>query len=320
MIDPHLASRFRRDVEAAAGRIGQPFAVAVSGGPDSLALLLLAGAAFPGKVRAATVDHGLRPEARAEAEAVAALCAIMAIPHAILSARVQRKGEGLQAAARDARYRALAAWMDEESLALIVTGHHQDDQAETMLMRLNRGSGVGGLAGIREQGPVPGAPHLRLARPLLGWRRDELAEVVGGAGIETATDPSNLDPAYDRARLRAGIVGAEWLNRAGLAKSAALVGEADEALTWAAQELFCERAEVGRDAISLRAVGVPPELLRRLVLACLRGINPDAAPRGDKLSVLIEALQEGRAGTLAGVKAEPRGGRWSFAPAPPRLR
>ena len=102
---PDLVLRFRRDLEALAGAAG-PLAVAVSGGPDSLALLLLARAAFPGDVRAATVDHGLRPESGAEAAAVARLCAELGVPHSILPARVERAGEGLQSAARDARYAA----------------------------------------------------------------------------------------------------------------------------------------------------------------------------------------------------------------------
>lgn len=317
MIDPELASRFRRDMAAAAGPVPERLAVAVSGGPDSVALLLLAASACPG-VRAATVDHGLRPEARGEADEVARLCRRLRVPHAILSARVEREGEGLQAAAREARYRALATWMDTEGLGLLLTGHHEDDQAETLLMRLNRGSGVAGLAGIRASGPVPGAPHLSMARPLLGWRRDELAEIVHRAGIEPALDPSNRDPAYDRARLRTEMEGADWLDRQGVARSAAFLAEAEEALAWTAAGLAEERiAEVG-DAVSLRPAGLPAEILRRLVIACLRRLDAEAAPRGEKLSAMILALQEGRSATLAGIKAEAKGELWLFAPAPPR--
>src|SRR5688500_15943923 len=107
----NLVSRFRSDLEAVAGSDPGRFAVAVSGGPDSLALLLLAHAAFPGRVEAATVDHGLRAGSAAEAETVARLCGERGIPHHILSAVVAPAGEGLQAAARAARYSALAAWM-----------------------------------------------------------------------------------------------------------------------------------------------------------------------------------------------------------------
>src|SRR5687767_7704882 len=97
---PDLVSRFRSDLEAVAGPDPGPFAVAVSGGPDSLALLLLAHAALPGRVEAATVDHGLRAESAAEAEAVARYCGKLGVPHHILRALVAPAGEGLQAAAR----------------------------------------------------------------------------------------------------------------------------------------------------------------------------------------------------------------------------
>src|SRR5436853_7019980 len=104
---PDLVQRFRRDLEALADP-SAGLAVALSGGPDSLALLLLAEAAFPGRVRAATVDHGLRPESRAEAEAVAELCLARGIAHRILAVAVEPEGEGGQAAARADRYPAPA--------------------------------------------------------------------------------------------------------------------------------------------------------------------------------------------------------------------
>jgi tRNA(Ile)-lysidine synthase len=142
--------------------------VAVSGGPDSLALLLLAHAAMPGLVEAATVDHGLRSESADEAAFVAEICGKLGVPHATLKVTV---GAGnLQAEARAARYAALAGWMAERGLAALATAHHADDQAETLILRLNRGSGVAGLAGVRARGLVPGT-RLPLLRPLLGWRR-----------------------------------------------------------------------------------------------------------------------------------------------------
>lgn len=318
MIAPLLVSRFVSDLAAAAGPLEPPFAVAVSGGPDSVALLLLSAAAFPGGVRAATVDHGLRPEARGEAGAVARLCKAMGVPHAVLPAVVERSGEGTQAAAREARYRALAGWMGREGLVLLLTGHHADDQAETLVMRMNRGSGVAGLAGIRRSGAVPGAHALRVARPLLGWRREELGALVRGEGIEAAADPSNADPAYDRARIRMDMAEVRWLDRAGMARSADALAQAEESVAWAAERLVADRVEQDASGVSLGPEGVPPELLRRVVLACLRRIAPEAAPRGEKLSALIAALEDQRTATLAGVKAEVRGDRWLFAPAPSR--
>jgi tRNA(Ile)-lysidine synthase len=317
---PALVSRFRLDLEALAGAEPGRLAIAVSGGPDSLTLLLLAHAAVPGQVEAATVDHGLRAESAAEAEAVARLCGELAVPHHILTARVEPAGEGLQAAARAARYAALAAWMDRQGLRLLLTAHHADDQAETLLMRLNRGSGVAGLAGVRAQGPVPGGGgRLRLCRPLLGWRRSELQAVVAAAGVEAALDPSNADERFDRARLRRRLGETPWLDPAALARSAALLAEAEAALDWAAGSLFAARAEAAEGAVTLRPHGLPPELLRRLVLRCLRQVSPGAKPRGEALAAFIARLEAGRTATLSEVKAK-GGESWRFEPAPARRR
>ncbi|HYG47047.1 MAG TPA: tRNA lysidine(34) synthetase TilS [Allosphingosinicella sp.] len=315
---PDSVARFRLDLETVAGADPAPLAVAVSGGPDSLALLLLARAGFPGRVSAATVDHGLRTESRTEAEAVASLCGELEVPHRILPAIVRSSGAGLQAAARDARYAALAAWMDEQGLGLLLTAHHADDQAETLLMRLNRGSGVAGLAGVRAAGGVPGTGgRLRLCRPLLGWRRSELQAVVDAAGLEAAKDPSNEDEAFDRARLRLRMAGAPWLDPAAIARSAALLSEAEAALEWVAGPLFAARTEEGSGAVKVRPHGLPPELLRRLVLRCLIGVAPGAKPRGEALAAFIQRLEQGGTGTLCGVKGT-GGETWRFEPAPPR--
>jgi tRNA(Ile)-lysidine synthase len=174
--------------------------LAVSGGPDSLAMLVLAHLASPGMVEAATVDHGLRPESAGEAAHVAAVCQALGVPHAILSVNV---GPGnVQANARSARYAALGAWAQERGLQSIATAHHADDQAETVLMRLNRASGLGGLAGIRAKTAGDGGPPV--IRPLLGWRKQELEAVVSAADLFFVRDPSNVDVRFDRARLRAG--------------------------------------------------------------------------------------------------------------------
>jgi tRNA(Ile)-lysidine synthase len=315
---PDLVSRFRLDFEAAAGACPGPTGIAVSGGPDSLALLLLVEAAFPGEIKAATVDHGLRSESVAEAQAVARLCIEMGVSHRILAARVEASGDGLQAAARAARYECLGRWMDGEGLGLLLTGHHCDDQAETLLMRLNRGSGVAGLAGVRALGAVPGSGgRLRLCRPLLGWRRSELQAVVAEAGVEAALDPSNWDERFDRARIRRRLAEAPWLDPSALARSAGLLAEAEAALDWTAGQMFEGRAEVGEGTVELRPDGLPPELLRRLVLRCLERIGPGARPRGEKLAAFTATLQQGGAATLCGVKGV-GGDTWRFEPAPPR--
>jgi tRNA(Ile)-lysidine synthase len=306
---PELVGRFRKDLEALAGASPDSLGVAVSGGPDSLALLLLAQAGFPGRVQAATVDHGLRPESGEEAAFVAAVCSELGVPHAVLQPARPIEGN-LQSGARDARYALLESWRSAQRLDWVLTGHHADDQAETLLMRLNRGSGTGGLAGVRA---VNGA----VVRPLLGWRHSELVEIVDKAGLEPVSDPSNRDEKFDRARLRRHLQSSEWLDPAAMARSAKALADAEEALEWAAERLFAERATLKDGQIALDPAGLPSELLRRLVLLALRRVEARAAPRGEELSRLVATLRQGGTGTLAGVKAI-SGVAWRFEPAPPR--
>jgi tRNA(Ile)-lysidine synthase len=185
-------------------------------------------------------------------------------------------------------------------------------------MRLNRGSGVAGLAGVRAAGPVPGSGgRLRLCRPLLGWRRSELEAVAAAAGVEPARDPSNEDERFDRVRLRRRLAEAPWLDPVALARSAALLAEAEAALDWTAGPLFAARAELEERAVTLRPNGLPAELLRRLVLRCLRQLAPGARPRGEALAAFIARLEQGGTATLCGVKGR-SGETWRFEPAPPR--
>jgi len=318
MIDQRLVDRFAGDLAALCGGSEGLFGVAVSGGPDSLALLLLSEAATPGRVRAATVDHGLRPESKSEAAWVACLCAERRIPHATLSVEVSRAGKGLQAAARAARYAALGGWMRREGIDTLLTAHHADDQAETLLMRLNRGAGPGGLAGIRSASTFPpGGEGARLCRPLIGWRREALAGIVRDSGLEPVDDPSNSDAAYDRVRIRRRLAEAPWLDAAALARSAAALAEAEEALETMAARLFAERTTRDAQALRLDPEGLPRELLRRLVLRALRTVVDGEAPRGEQVGALIVDLERGGTATLAGVKCA-GGSVWRFEPAPPR--
>jgi tRNA(Ile)-lysidine synthase len=314
---PELIERFRADLAATAPEAGA-VAVAVSGGADSLALLLLAAGACPGRVVAATVDHGLRAESAAEAAGVATLCAKLGIPHAVLTVAVAPAGAGVQAAAREARYAALAGWMRTLGADTLLTGHHLDDQAETVMMRLLRGSGVAGLAGIRAGTPFPDAgPDARLARPLLGWRRAELEAIVRSAGLDPVADPSNGDEAYDRARLRRLMRDTPWLDPAPLARSAAALAEAEAALHATAERLYAERVQEGGGGLRLDPEGLPRELLRRLLLTALARLSPGAEPRGEQVAALIRSLSAGEIVTLAGVKCA-GGAVWRFEPAPPR--
>lgn len=301
-----MNARFLSSLDALAVPEGAAIGIAVSGGPDSLALLLLAAGARPGRVRAATVDHGLRREARAEADAVASLCARIGVPHDILAVSV---AGSVQAGARTARYRALGGWCAGHGLPWLATAHHADDQAETLLMRMGRGAGLAGLAGVRATRPL--REGVTLIRPLLGWRKAELEAIAADAGLSPALDPSNADPAYDRTAARALLAGTPWLEAERLAASAAHLADAEAALQWATDRAFAERVAGDR----LDPAGLPAEIVRRLVLRLFAGFGE--APRGPELARLIAALQAGRTATLGSVKATP-GAHWTFTPAPPR--
>ena len=313
--DPDALARFRRDLETRADPAPERLGVAVSGGPDSLALLLLAHAAFPGRVHAATVDHRLRPENAEEARFVARICAGLGVPHAILTAEAPPEGS-LQSAARALRYRLLAVWAAENGIGLLLTAHHLDDQAETLVMRLLRGAGLSGLSGVRAAATLAGAA---VARPLLGWRRAELEALVAAAGIEPVRDPSNSDESFDRARIRRLLAETAWLEPEPLARSAAALAEADEALERTAERAWREKVTRSSGGFTLDPDGLPAELRRRLVLEILRRLDPAAAPRGAEVQRLLATLAGSGAATLAGVKCS-GGPVWSFEPAPPRRR
>lgn len=309
---PDLIARFSADL-AALWPGGGPLALAVSGGPDSLALLLLAHAALPGGVAAATVDHGLRAEARAEAEMVAALCKRLGVSHAVLPVMVEPGN--VQAEARAARYAALAQWMDAHGLAALATAHHADDQAETLLARLNRGSGVAGLAGVRARGLVPGT-RLPLLRPLLGWRRAELGELVAAAGIAAVQDPSNADDRFDRVRLRKALAGAPWLDVPALAQSAAHLADADAALDWAAQREWAERVE--RAPLGLIYRPQAPRAVALRVLARIVAELDGVPARGSQVARLFDMLVARQPMSIGALVARAMPGGWEFTRAPKR--
>lgn len=291
------------------GRVG----LAVSGGADSLALLVLAQRAIPGRIEVATVDHGLRAGAAAECAMVQALCTRCAVTCRTLT--VMPAPGNVQDQARQARYAALGAWAAERGLAAIATAHHADDQAETLLMRLARGSGPRGLAGIRATSRVAGCA-VPVVRPLLGFRRAELAELVAAAGLTPASDPSNQDDRFERVRVRRWLQGQDWLDPAALARSAHLMGEAEDALRAIADAAWLDTAQPHEDGVIVAA-----SPLREINLRLLeRGLGElgSAAVRSD-LAVLLDRLEEppGRA-NLAGVLVSLAGGRFIFRREPPR--
>jgi len=281
-----------------------PLGLAVSGGPDSLALLLLAHETLPGGIAVASVDHGLRAEAAGEVALVEATCRARAIPFAALRVRVPPGN--LQSRARDARYAALARWAHAAGCCALATAHHADDQAETLLMRLARGSGLAGLAGVRDHGFVPGT-DLPLVRPLLGWRKAELEALVLAAGIEPARDPTNEDAAFDRARVRRHLAEHDWLDAAALAASAGHLAEAWRAIEWYAQidwEEMVLREGEGPDGPVWRYYANVPraiqvETVRRIVAELGGQVTRAEAGRA------ADRLWRGENASLGGVLAVP---------------
>ena len=233
-----LVDRFRADLQdvwpledRTPQRGGTHLGLAVSGGADSLGLLALAHAALPGRVVVASVDHRLRPESANEVAMVASICRDLGIPSHCLGVDVAPGN--LQTKARQARYDAMLAAFAPSNITTIATAHHADDQAETLLMRLNRGAGLQGLAGVRPRSwysATQSALEGMLVRPLLGWRRDELAQIVCDAGLHPARDPSNTDEHYDRVSIRRAIAEAEWLAPLAMARSARHLAEAEKAV------------------------------------------------------------------------------------------
>jgi tRNA(Ile)-lysidine synthase len=311
--------------------LGQGALLAVSGGPDSSALMH-AAAALGAIVRVATVDHGLRPDSRAEAEEVGRSAQALGLPHTILAWTGAKPGTGLQEAARAARYRLLAAHAAATGVARILTGHTQDDQAETVLLRLAAGSGPAGLAGMRAERAL--APGILLGRPFLHLPKATLVAWCEARGIATVRDPSNADPRFARGRLRDAwpALAREGLTPARLARLAERAARDEAALGQAAERALAAALlpEAGRGTFRLDG-GVLAGLPEAVALRCVdRALSrAGAAPRRLErlealvLESLLPALRR-RAPvrrTLAGILvASDARGRVTLAPAPPRRR
>jgi len=276
--------------------------IAVSGGGDSLAALVAACEAGL-NVRAATVDHGLRPESRREAETVAQFCGERGIPHRILSWNWDGTGN-LSANAREGRLQALAEWASAEDLACVVLGHTRDDVAETFVMRLARKSGVDGLSTMRASFTVD---NVRFVRPLLCVSRASLRAFLTARGHDWIEDPTNCDPTYERARIRAGLTALQGLgiDADTLAAVADQMRGARTALDATALNLVDRhcRQTAGALVISHRLHDEPEELVRRVYVASLRWVGAQAyAPRRDDAARFIAAAKAGRDATLHGVR------------------
>lgn len=244
---------------------------------------------------------------------VAEVCRARAIPHATLA--VTLAAGNLQAEARAARYAALGEWAGREALAALATAHHADDQAETLLLRLNRGSGVAGLAGVRARGRIPGA-RLPLLRPLLDWRRAELAALVEAAAIVPVADPSNADDRFDRARLRKELAAAPWLDVPAIAASAAHLADADAALDWAAAREWTDCVRPVPMGLAYRPQA--PRAVALRVIARIAAELGEDAPRGSAVARVFEALLARQPASLGHLVARPGPDGWVFTKAPAR--
>ncbi|TNF59649.1 MAG: tRNA lysidine(34) synthetase TilS [Rhodobacteraceae bacterium] len=280
--------------------------IAVSGGGDSVALLhVLAGLTRDAgtELHAATVDHGLRPEAAGEAAFVAKLSRDLGVAHDILRWQGWDGAGNLQAEARAARYRLLTDWARGKGIAVLALGHTADDQAETVLMRLARAGGVNGLSGIPARRMQDG---ITLLRPCLGLMRAELRDYLRAQGVAWIEDPSNEDARFERVRARATLAALHPLGieAATLAEVARNMSEAREALDWytflAARDMVqIDGGDVLIDRRQFRTL--PGEIARRLLGHALLWIGGGVfSPRGPAMRDALEAARTARVTTLNG--------------------
>ncbi len=304
--------------------------IAVSGGPDSIALLLMAAewAKRRGRTRieAAPVDPGLRPGSADEAKAVAHLCARLKVGHRVLQWKGAKPATRLQERAREARYRLLVDYAKAIGADTLLTAHHADDQAETVLFRLLRGSGVAGLRGMDVRTMRDG---MTIGRPLIGLRKRDLIAFAEARGAPFIDDPSNADPRFARTRLRALLarLGEEGLDAEALDRLARRAGETEEALAHLTAEVEARLGAEG--ALDARALFAAPVAIARRILARRiaetggRDLSRIGLEKIEALAAnLAEALRERRAhganvgGALVRLSAK---GRLTFAPEPPRM-
>jgi tRNA(Ile)-lysidine synthase len=281
--------------------------LAVSGGPDSTALLFLTArwrAAFERgpKLLAVTVDHGLRPESAREARAVKRLARRLGIVHRTLRWTGGKPATGLQEAARNVRYRLLAAAAKTAKADHILTAHTLDDQAETVLIRMSRGSGLTGLSAMAQMSrlPVDGDETIMLVRPLLEIPKARLIATLVDAKLDFAQDPSNRDPRFTRARLRGvmPVLAREGLDARRFALLARRLRRADAAIETAvcaaAKELsrdrWSDRGPIVLDAA--RFARLPAEVALRLLGRAIAQVGDEGPVELGKLETLHQALED----------------------------
>ena len=312
--------------------------LAVSGGPDSTALLFLAArwrrARKSGpRLLAVTVDHGLRRESAGEARAVAQLARRLGVPHRIVRWEGKKPATGLQQSAREARYRLLAAAAARAKARAILTAHTLDDQAETVLIRMSRGSGLGGLGAMARAAPLPVGGEVVLARPLLEIPKARLIATLRRARIEFADDPSNRDPRFTRARLREvmGALAREGLDARRLSLLArrlrraevAIEAAVDAAMAALSQAPWPQRGPILFDAERFNRL--PAEVALRLLGRAIARAGDEGPIQLGKLETLYEGLTSVDRGktspwrrTLAGALITREGCKLAIERAPPR--
>jgi tRNA(Ile)-lysidine synthase len=316
-------------------------ALAVSGGPDSTALMLLAARwrdalTTKPKLVAVTVDHGLRKESKGEAAAVARLARKLNIPHRTVRWNGRKPSTGVQEKARAARYRLLGEAAQRAGAAHILTAHTLDDQAETVLIRMSRGSGLTGLGAMTRIAPLPpdGKSLVVLVRPLLDITKARLIATLDIAKIPYADDPSNRNPRFARSRLR-GVMGAlaeEGLDATRLAQLARRLkraeGAIEAAVDRAMNELTVELSPPGSLCIEAsRFADLPAEIALRLLGRAVARAGDEGPVELGKLEALkcaVDRAQTAREGrfrrTLAGAVVTLTDRQLIIERAPPRGR
>jgi tRNA(Ile)-lysidine synthase len=337
--------------------------LAVSGGPDSIALMWLAARwrrtlSRGPRLIAVTVDHGLRAEAAREARDVKRLARTLDLPHRTLRWTGAKPETGLPAAARSARYQLLAKAARSSGATHILTAHTRDDQAETLLMRLVRGSGIAGLAAMAR---VTEREGVWLARPFLDVSKSQLVATLKRAKVDFADDPTNRDTHFTRPRIRAvlPVLAAEGGDARNLARLASRLGRANaavEVLADGAERYLALRGLAPKDLKPLARgassqgpgarifdartfAAMPEEIRLRLLLRAIDQIGHEGPAELGKVEALLSVLDRAVAASIVTGRSKPKqtakqtfkqtlagalvsliDGRISIAPAPPRRR
>lgn len=300
-------------------------AVAVSGGADSMALAHMLATAHE-DVHAITVDHGLRPESAIEAAQVGSwLAGFPNVTHTILRWAGEKPAARRMESARAARYALMADYCRSHGIGYLALAHHRDDQAETFLMRLTRGSGIDGLAAMREIQPYD--ENLKLWRPLLNTAsHDDLKNYCRDAGMQWIEDPTNSSQKYMRNRMRAarGMLDAEGLSPKRLAATVRRIERASDALRILAARLLEKSLREKNDmqwTFDLKTLKDEPfELAVRVLRTALEtlGSSGDYGPRFEKVEGVAHAClaaTDSRTLTLGGciLRVNPRRGTLAVA-------